>query len=80
MLRVRDASDRRRNLLSLSDHGPAELDRLLFGALRVNEQLTAGMSDGSSVGDRSAAMILVGVMPIGARNARHHIRSATARS
>ena len=43
--RVRDASDRRRNLLSLSDHGRAELGRLLPGALRVNEHLTAGLSD-----------------------------------
>lgn len=42
--RVRDASDRRRNLLRLSELGRAELDHLLPGALRVNEHLTARMS------------------------------------
>jgi DNA-binding MarR family transcriptional regulator len=42
--RVRDASDRRRNLLRLSEQGRAELDQLLPAALRVNEHLTARMS------------------------------------
>jgi DNA-binding MarR family transcriptional regulator len=42
--RVRDASDRRRNLLRLSKQGQAELDQLLPGALGVNEHLTARMS------------------------------------